>query len=278
MAGAVRTIMRGGSRFYVSPETSEKVPGVTSVIGMLPKPFLTFWAAKMTAEAAVDNLGAVASIAERDRQGAVDYLKGAHRRYTQLRASVGSDAHDLFERMARGEIIGRVHPDLTPYVRHFAEFMDKVNPELVRAEDVAWSDTHKYAGSFDAILRVWLDEDNRPTPDRSGTPALLMADWKTSKDTYPDVALQMSAYAYADRIISPDGTSEPMPEFDGAAVLHVTADHWAFKPVLVNDEVFAQFLHLRRTFDWDRETSKTVIGKPIAEGGAIVTGTQRRAR
>jgi hypothetical protein len=279
MAGTVRTIMRGGSRFYVDHETAEKVPGVTSVIGMLPKPFLAFWNAKMVAELAVDSLPFVGQMAERDRQGAVDWLKNAARRYTKLRADVGSAAHDLFERMIRGELIGRVHPDLAPYVRHFAEFLEVVNPELVRAEDVAWSDTHKYAGSFDAILRVWLDEDNKPTPDRSGTPALLMADWKTSKATYPDVALQMAAYAYADRIVAPDGSSEPMPEFDGAAVLHITADQWAFKPVLVNDEVFAQFLHLRATFDWDRETSKSVIGKPLAAGGtSFVTGTQRRGK
>ncbi|MQS39592.1 hypothetical protein [Streptomyces katsurahamanus] len=271
MAGKVSTIQRGNSRFYVDAETHEKVPGVTSVIGMLPKPFLTYWAAKMTAEAAVDNLPAVTSIAERDRDGAVDYLKGAHRRYTKLRAEIGSDAHDLFERMIRGEYVPRrVHPDLQPYREGFAEFLDVVQPELIRAEDVAWSDQHKYAGSFDALLRV---------KDDDGTPTTVIVDWKTSKATYPDVALQMSAYGFADRLIDPEGNSEPMPHIDAAAVLHITADQWSFKPVRFDAEVFGHFLTLRRTFDWDREVSKTVIGKPFASGGQrIVTGTQRRAR
>jgi hypothetical protein len=278
--GNVRTIKRGGSRFYVHPERPEiKVPGVTSVVGMLPKPFLMFWAAKMTAELAVDSLPFVEQMAQRDRQGAVDYLKGASRRYTKVRADVGSDAHDLFERMIRGEYVGSVHPDLVPYRDHFADFLATVNPELVRAEDVAWSDAHEYAGSFDAVLRVWIDDDGKPTPDRSGTPHLLMVDWKTSKDTYPDVALQMSAYAHADRIIRPDGTSEPMPEFDGAAVLHITPDQWAFKPVRIDRDVFDFFLTLRKVFDWDREVSKTVIGRAIAKSsGQLETGTQRRAR
>lgn len=277
MPGTIRTIQRGGSRWYVDPETAIKYPGVTSVVGMLPKPFLVWWAARMTAEAAVANLPAVASIAERDEAGAVDYLRNAHSRYTKLRARIGSDAHDLFERMARGEAIGRVHPDLEPYRQGFAEFLALVRPELVRAEDIAWSDTHQYAGSFDAILRVRLGEDGKPD-HVSGEWHTLIVDWKTSKSTYPDVALQMSAYAHADKIISPDGSSEPMPEFDGAAVLHITPDGWAFKPVRIDPEVFDIFLTLRKVFTWDRDISKTVIGRAIAESARrLVTGTQRRA-
>ncbi len=277
MPGAIRTIHRGGSRFYVDPQTAEKMPGVTSVVGMLPKPFLVHWAARMTAEAAVGNLPAVASIAERDETGAIDYLRNAHSRYTRLRAKVGSDAHDLFERMIRGEFIGRVHPDLEPYRDGFAEFLEAVRPELVRAEDVAWSSTHHYAGSFDAIIRVQLGEDGKPDHE-NGTWHTLIVDWKTSKSAYPDVALQMSAYAHADLIISPDGVSEPMPEFDGAAVLHITPDGWVFKPVRIDREVFDVFLVLRRVFQWDRETSKTVFGRAIAQSARrLITGTQRRA-
>lgn len=279
MPGKVRTIQRGGSRFYVNPQTDVKVPGVTSVIQMLPKPFLAFWNAKMVAELAVDSLPFVEQMATRDRQGAIDYLKGAARRYTKARADVGSDAHDLFERLMRGEAVQRVHPDLEPYRRNFVDFQEKVNPELIRAEDIAWSDAHNYAGSFDGILRVWLDEDGNIVPDRSGEPHELIVDWKTSKDTYPDVALQMAAYAHADVIIDADGKRSPMPDFDGAAVLHITPEQWAFKPVNISAEVFGYFLHLREIFNWDREVSKTVIGRPIARSiGRIVTGTQRRAR
>ncbi|UFQ15499.1 MULTISPECIES: hypothetical protein [Streptomyces] len=261
----------------MDPVTAIKYPGVTSVVAMLPKPFLVWWAARMTAEAAVSNLPAVASIAERDEAGAVDYLRNAHSRYTKLRARIGSEAHDLFERMIRGEAIGRVHPDLEPYRAGFADFLDTVRPELVRAEDIAWSDSHEYAGSFDAILRVRLGEDGKPD-HVSGEWHTLIVDWKTSKSTYPDVALQMAAYAHADKIIAPDGTSEPMPEFDGAAVLHITPDGWAFKPVRIDREVFDVFLTLRRVFTWDREISKTVLGRAIAESARrLITGTQRRA-
>jgi hypothetical protein len=279
MAG-VRTIQRGGSRFYIDPgDISIKVPGVTSIISMLPKPFLAFWNAKMVAELAVNSLPFVQQMAERDKQGAVDYLKGAARRYTRIRAEIGSMAHDAFERLMRGEPVGHVHPDIQDHVRNFRAFLAAVNPELVRAEDVAWSDEHEYAGSFDAILRIWVDDDHNITPDRSGKPMLVMADWKTSKDVHAEVALQMSAYANADRIISPDGTSEPMPEFDGAAVLHITEDQWAFYPVRIDPDVFEFFLSLRHIFNWDRDAHKTVIGRKLAASAAkLTTGTQRRGK
>lgn len=271
MPQKVTTIKRGGSRFYVNQETKETVPGVTSIIGMLPKPFLVPWAAKTAAEAAVDNLSAVTTIAEADREGAIDFIKGAHFRYTKSRQKIGSEAHDIFERMIRGESEDRssLPAYLHPYYDNFAEFLATVKPELIRAEDVAWSDEHGYAGSFDALLRI-TDED--------GAPVTVIADWKTGKSTYPEVALQMAAYGYADRLIDPDGNSEPMPPVDAAAVLHITDEQWAFKPVRFDAEVYSYFLHLREIFEWDREISKTVIGKPFAKGGTdrLITGTQRR--
>ncbi|MFF2187852.1 hypothetical protein [Streptomyces sp. NPDC058155] len=91
--------------------------------------------------------------------GAIGFLRTSHTRYTNLRAKVGSDAHDLFERMVRLEEIGRVHPDLEPYRLGFAEFLLAVRPQLIRTEDVCWSDEHAYAGSFDALIRVRLGED-----------------------------------------------------------------------------------------------------------------------
>jgi hypothetical protein len=70
-----------------------------------------------------------------------------------------------------------------------------------------------------------------------------------------------------------------MPDFDGAVVLHITDEQAAFKPVRIDEsDVFAHFLHLRQTFNWVQRTSKTVLGDPIwSTGGALITGTQRRA-
>jgi hypothetical protein len=229
---------------------------------MLPKPFLTPWAAKLTAENAIANLGAIVDLALNDREGAIDYMKGAHRRSTKAAADIGTEVHDLFERIARGDDPGRVHPDLAAYVPHIHDFHDRYQPQYLHIEDAVWSDQHNYAGSFDAICRI--DDET------------VILDVKTTRSgVHEDVALQLAAYTYADRIIDQDGQSQPMPEIEAGAVLHLRPEGWALVPVRVDAEVLGFFLHLRQIFNWNNEVAKTVIGKPVYES-APSTGSQRR--
>jgi hypothetical protein len=248
----VTTVKRGGSRFYVEPTTQEKVPGVTSVLSMLPKPFLTFWAAKMVAEFAVDNFGAYSALVMNgQRQAAIDVLKGAPRRYTASRADIGSAAHDLFEQLSRGEDIGAVHPDLQGYVDQFRLFCEHFNPTWLANEETIWSDKHRYAGSFDAIAEIGGET--------------VVVDFKTTKAIYAEVGLQLSAYRYADHIIRPDGAKVPLPKITGGAVLHIHPDKYEFVPMRCDEAVFDVFLALRNSvFEWDADLSKTVVGKPLA--------------
>jgi hypothetical protein len=233
---------------------------------MLPKDSLMYWSAKEAAEAAVTNWDIVSELCKRDPAGAVDYLKTAHRRKSRAASDLGSAAHDYFERLARGERVvdKSVHMDVKPHVRWFREFLDEVQPEFLYLEETVWSDTHKYAGSFDAIARV----DGE----------IVILDWKTSRAIYDSVALQLSAYRYADRIILAEtGESVSMPKIVGGGALHIRPEGWALHPVQCDETVFATFQHLRGVFDWEKEGKRGVIGKPIASGGEFQTGTQRRA-
>ncbi|MFI8830561.1 hypothetical protein ACIGPN_05985 [Streptomyces afghaniensis] len=284
---AIKTDDSGSSRFYYEETAPElRLPGVTSIIDLLGKPFLQRWAANMAADLALDSIDYLQRMVDRDRAGAKRYVAGAASRYTKQRSDIGTKAHILFEKMIRGQAIGRVHPDMVPYQRHFADFLEVALPQLVRAEDVAWSDTYGYAGSFDAWLRL------RVVPMDDGTWMLdpwntsgraawvnVIDDWKTSKSIWPSVALQMSAYANADYIISPDGQREPMPVFDGAVVLHITPDGWNLVPVYAPqlERAFNYFLHLRELFDWERTDKAQMLGKSLARSGAALTGTERRA-
>ncbi|MDX3550996.1 hypothetical protein PV729_04285 [Streptomyces europaeiscabiei] len=279
----------GKSRHYYREGAPDiRHPGVTSIVDMLPKNFLPRWAANEAAELALDSIDYLQRMADRDRSGAKKYIAGASERYTNQRAAAGTKAHIMFEKMMRGAPLGRVHPDMEPYRRHFAEFVGVVRPELVRAEDVAWSDTHAYGGSFDAWLRLRVapqaDGTWKLDPDNISGEAIwvdVVADWKTSKSTWPSVAIQLAGYGFADLIISPDGDEQPMPDFDGAVVLHITPDGWELIPVYLPAlrEAFGVFLALRKdVMRWERELSRRVLGKPLATSSkGLVTGTERRA-
>jgi hypothetical protein len=266
----VSTIKRGGSRFYIDPDNgSVKVPGVTSVLGMLPKEFLRYWAAKEVATTAVSDPGTLVSLAFRDPEAAIDYLKKAPDRNTRKAADTGTAAHDLFEKLARDEPIGRVHPDLEPFVRHFREYLDVVQPEYNFLEETVWSDSRgpglAYAGSFDAHAtiqgeNVWMD--NKTT--RSGI--------------HEEVGVQLAAYRFADHIIREDGSRVPMPKADGGAVLHVRPEGWKLVPVRADEGLFEVFLHLREVFNYEREIKPTIVGREIASGPSdvIASGPKRR--
>lgn len=257
----VNTIKRGDSRFYVSPETGAKAPGVTSILNMLPKGFLKFWASKSVAEFAVDNIPAVLDLMLKGhREAAVDMLKRAPDRDVGQAANTGTEVHDLFERMAGGEDITRVHPDYRPYVDHFKEFLEEFQPEFLFLEETVWSDEHNYAGSFDALARIRGE--------------LLWLDWKTTRSgVHEEVALQLTAYGHADFILRADGSRVPLPKADGAAVLHVRPEGWQLVPVRYDLDVFKVFLHLREIFHYERELKPTMLGLPIQ-----ASAKPRRAR
>jgi hypothetical protein len=279
---AVHTEETGGRRQYFDSENpTDRRPGVTTVIDMKDKAFLRYWYAREAASLAVDSLEFIQRMAENDREGAIRYLAGAAPRYTDARSKIGSDAHDMFERMIRGEEVKRITADMVKYRRQFADFMRVCNPELVHAEDVAWSDTHGYAGSFDAILRIWLDENGEPDPMRrsTSTPVLTMDDWKTSKDPHAEVSLQLTAYSRADYIRHADGTRSPMPKIDRGFVLHITPEQWSLIPAVVDDATFDVFLALLRIYRWEREEMREALGKPVAGSARkVITGTQRRGK
>lgn len=260
----VTTIKRGGSRFYVEPESGLKVPGVTSIINMLPKEFLRYWAAREVAQTAVDELGTIVQMTLRDPSAAVDHLKKAPDRNTRKAADVGTAAHDCFERMAKGQAVGRVTPELEPFIRHFEEFLRVVQPEYMFMEETVWSDKHQYAGSFDAYATI------------DGERAYI--DYKTTRSgIHEEVGVQLAAYRYAEHILRNDGSRVPNPPADGGAVLHVRPEGWKLVPVKADEELFEVFLHLRKVFEYEREIKKTIVGRPIYEGGTEEeTGPKRR--
>lgn len=245
----IATIHRGGSRYYVHPDTGVKIPGVTSILNMLPKSFLKFWASKVVAEYAIDHLGDMVNIVLRgDKQGAIDYLKNAPNRDTKDAAELGSAAHEAFEIILKGKPIGRVRPDVEIFVRLFEKFVEDVQPKILMQEETVYSEDHSYMGSFDGYGSI--------------ADKLAWFDWKTTRSgIHAEVALQLAAYRYSQYVIQPDGTTKPTPPADGGLVLHVRPEKLQLVEVKCDEDVFAHFLHLRETFRWVDGMDREVIGK-----------------
>ena len=278
----INTIRRGGSRLYVHPADGEKVPGVTSVLNMLPKSFLKFWAAKAVATAAVENLGSVVGLAMNDPEGAIDFLKRAPDRDVRQAADNGTAVHEMFEAKAKalmgaGDAPTRVDPTLAPYAAIFDGFVETFKPEFLILEGTVWSETYGFAGSFDFI--AWV------TDPETGERLLVIGDWKTTRSgVHEEVALQLAAYAHADYIVTPEGERQDIPPITAGIVVHVAAEDKTdpksdivgkVVPARIDDEVFETFKALQVVWAWDRDGKKEVLGTPVPITPAA---PQRRAR
>ena len=203
----------------------------------------------MVAECAVEDFGVLADLVSKgNTSAAVDHLKRAPDRSSGVAAKTGSDVHALCERIAKGEDIGRVHPDLEAFVTQYRKFIYEFEPGFLEIEATAWSDTHGYAGTLDFIATIGGE--------------VVIVDIKTGKSgAWPDVALQLCAYSRADFIIDAAGERRPLPQIDAAAVLTVRPDEYRLIPIRLGDDVFATFQALIEVSKWEHDVSKTVIGK-----------------
>lgn len=251
----IETVYRGGSRYYIHPDTGQSVPGVTSILNLRAKPFLPPWAAKLAAEAAVEatEAGTLAGMVKQDRAGAIDFLKGASRRFTRAAADQGTAAHGIFEAIATDEPLGDLTPELEPFRAHFLDFTEKHSPEWEFIEATVWSEEHGYAGSFDSLGVI----DGKR----------VIVDYKTTRSgVHEEVAWQLAAYRYADVIVAEDGRLLPMPATEGAIVLHVRPEGWKVVPVDTSRETFEEFLVYREAHRFEREGHRTLVGRPIWKG------------
>jgi hypothetical protein len=256
----IETADRG--RFYVW--RGERYWSVTTLIGGgVPKPALIGWAKKFTAEYAVAHLATLNTLVADDPVGAVDWLKGASFRDRDKRADLGSRVHEAAEAYALGAPWPEWSEDEAPYLRAFLRWLEEFAPEFVAVEAPVFSRQQRYAGTLDAIVDVRLPDLARRSgldPDR---PLRLLIDYKTG-GVYPEVALQLAAYRFAETFIGlPSADEAPLPEVDGCAVLHLQPEAYEFLPVRAEAAEFNAFLYAREVYRFTQELAPSVIGRTI---------------
>ena len=244
------TTAANGSRLYTHPTTGAQVPSVTTILGVLDKPALPRWAALEVATYAIENKTAWESLPARD---ALTLLKGAPWSKSKNAADAGTNAHAYAEAILRGETpvepedheFAPLHGDAIKNVR---ELIAHVKPTVVAVEATAWNATHGYAGTFDGLHII----DGQ----------LTLVDLKTSKDVYPDYALQLAAYKYATHIILPDGTEVPMPEIARCQIWHAPKQgKWKVVDITVEHDEFVAFTAALDVWRWKNDRAGLVIPK-----------------
>jgi hypothetical protein len=158
-------------------KSTARRPGVTSVLNTLPKDALINWAARVTAEAAVDRwdeLGAPATVAA--AQGAATTPGGTSTRKPHTR---GTKIHDLGEKLSHGEKVDVPDAHVGP-VEAYARFLDK------------WDIDHLDRGAV-REHRPRLRRHPRLDRDSIGKLGIgrCMLDLKTGKGVYESTALQL---------------------------------------------------------------------------------------
>ena len=254
--------MPGGGRAYRHPETDELMPSVTTVIGILDKPGLVGWAARETAGAAWDQREALAHIADRD--AAIDLLKNARYRSMDRARLRGSSVHRVAEALANDAPLPAFTDHEQRFLDAFVSFVTDFAPTFEIVEGTVFSDRWHYAGTFDFLAMI------------GGL--LILGDHKTGKGIYPEVALQLAALRYADRVWDPiTGALTPMPEVDGTIAVHLQADGYRVVEIDAGPDAFEAFCGLRAAWPWahDGGGSAQAVGASLSPQRLVRTFAQK---
>jgi hypothetical protein len=147
--------VRGKGRHYQTPG-GELVPSVTNVIGILDKPALPRWSAKMVAETAYRMRHALSEMGESE---AVDMLKGSPWSKSKRAADRGTDIHGYLEARLNGWEVDDLSPDAEPYRAAADAWFETADVDVVATELTAFHPA--YAGTMDLGLPYRRQADHR---------------------------------------------------------------------------------------------------------------------
>jgi hypothetical protein len=201
--------VKGKGRHYQHPNTGELVPSVTNVIGVLNKPALPRWAAKVVAEQAVAMRD---SLPKLDEAEAIDLLKSSPWRSSSRAADRGTTIHAYLEARMQGLDPKEISGEAARYRKAADAFLEEWTPQPLHLEMTVFGPDYAGTGDLWAVLN-------------NGATAIL--DYKTSKAVYAEAALQLAALAGA--TVTADGTQAP--EVDEAWVIRIGEDGYEAKRV-----------------------------------------------
>ena len=242
---STRRINRGRGHSYLLD--GAPVDGVTRALSEgYPKPALVDWASRTAAGYAVDHWDELAElgIAERLRK-----IEKARWEVTSAATVRGTAVHELAHKLAQGEEVA-VPDELVGHVDSYLRFVNEWEPAEILVETPVFSRDFLYAGTVDLVAD--LNDNNR-----------WLLDWKTSKgEPYPEVALQLAAYRYADFALV-DDQEQPMPKVDRVGVVWLRADGYDLVQIDAGPDAFEAFGAVQAVAQFRAEPRERWIGEML---------------
>lgn len=174
---------------HIYSVNKKKVPGVTSIVGVLDKPALKFWAVNMAMEVVEERIHPGVPLDEMDKLQLIQDAKKAHTKRMNKAADIGTLTHNWLEEFIKAglnkEPLPKIpsNPQMKRCIKGFLKWCDENKVKFKESEQIIYSKKHKYAGKFDAMAIV------------NGKKCII--DFKTSNAIYDEMFLQATAYLIA---------------------------------------------------------------------------------
>lgn len=162
----------------------ETIPGVTSILGILSKPALIFWASNCAADYFKSMIEPGKSYDEIELDKIWQSAKKAHTQKKTDSANLGSMVHKFVEQYIKGENPPiPINLEMKGACQRFLDWVSQHNVKFLSSEQLVYSQKHKYAGTADFICQI----DGK----------LWLGDLKTSSAIYDEYYAQVSSYLEA---------------------------------------------------------------------------------
>lgn len=267
---------RSGRRYMIPDPAPDgppiECPSVTTILNNINKPALVNWAALEVAKYAYQARDTWHQLEE---QAAIDLLKRAPYRDSRQKMDIGSAVHAAVDaHIKKGTIQAETEPptvdiELLPYVAGAARFLDDYVRRVIHSEVTFVNLTYRYAGTCDLVAELLpahqlkergIDDE---LADQLGS-QICVVDWKTGKRLYPEVALQLSAYANNEFACHPDGTRWNIAPVTAAIAVHLDGNAgYTAQPIQLSDQLFRTFVALRTLQKWRDTLEDSVLGDPL---------------
>jgi hypothetical protein len=249
-----RRVKRGsGWSYYID---SEPVTSVSRIIRGACPPKLDAWAARLCADYVVNHREELSTLEPSEVIRRVENVPRERRSEAAVR---GTDVHSVAERLAAGETVD-VPDHLSGHVDSYMAFVRDWEPRELLTETAiikrqAW-EGGGYGGTFDLLADL-------------GDGQRWLLDYKTTASgVFPEMALQLAGYRYADAFLDSEGAEQAMLAVDACGIVWLRADGYDLIPLTVDAQTFSYFQYAQMVARFREADRDAFVGRALERRSA----------